>query len=181
MLTIVIPEREGFDENTNEFIIMNKQVTLTLEHSLVSISKWESKWKKSFLSDKGERTKEETIDYVRCMTITQNVDPDIFNYLTNDNYSKILEYIEDPMTASTVTSMNGKSDKQTITSELIYFWMVSLNIPFECQKWHINRLLMLIRICNAKNTTNKKVSKRSIAERNAALNEERRKKLNSKG
>lgn len=181
MLTIVIPETEGYDERTSEFIVMNKRVNLTLEHSLVSISKWESKWKTPFLSNNVPRTHEQTIDYVRCMTVTQNVDPDSFNYLTNDNYKLITEYIDDPMTASSVTSLDTKGGRQVITSELIYYWMIALTIPFECQKWHINRLLMLIKICNSKNAPAPKISKREIIERNERLNAERRKAYKSKG
>lgn len=181
MLTIIIPENELFNEKTQEFVKMKEQV-LQLEHSLVSISKWESKWNKPFLSKDIDKTFEETIDYIKCMTITQNVRPYVYLNLTKENIECIHKYIEAPMTATTFYGHVQNSNlKETITSELIYYWMISLNIPMECQKWHINRLLTLIRVCNIKNTPPKKMSKRDIISRNAALNEARKKKLNTKG
>lgn len=180
MLTITIPAKELFDERTNEFISTKAQ-TLQLEHSLVSLSKWESKWGKAFLS-KEEKTNEETIDYVRCMTITQNVNPMVYNFLSKENIEEITNYIDAPMTATTFHNDTQKSRSNEITtSELIYYWMISLNIPMECQKWHLNRLLTLIRVCNVKNTPPKKMSKREITSRYAALNAARKKQLNTKG
>ena len=180
MLTITIPERELWDEERAELISVKEQ-TLQLEHSLVSLSKWESKWKKPFLT-KEDKTPEETIDYIRCMTLTPNVKPEVYHCLTHDNIVKINNYISDPMTATTI-NMHGlsKGGKEIVTSELVYYWMVALNIPFECQKWHLNRLITLIQVCNVKNTPPKKMSKRDIMSRNAALNAARRKKYNSKG
>ena len=180
MLTITIPERELWDEEREELVSVKEQ-TLQLEHSLVSLSKWESKWKKPFLT-KEDKTPEETIDYIRCMTLTPNVKPEVYKCLTHDNVTKINNYISDPMTATTV-NMHGlsKGGKEIVTSELVYYWMVALNIPFECQKWHLNRLITLIQVCNVKNTPPKKMSKRDIMSRNAALNAARRKKYNSKG
>ena len=180
MLTITIPERELWDEEREELVSVKEQ-TLQLEHSLVSLSKWESKWKKPFLT-KEDKTPEETIDYIRCMTLTPNVKPEVYKCLTHDNITKINNYISDPMTATTI-NMHGlsKGGKEIVTSELVYYWMVALNIPFECQKWHLNRLITLIQVCNVKNTPPKKMSKRDIMSRNAALNAARRKKYNSKG
>ena len=180
MLEIVIPETEQWDEVKQEFI-STKEQTLKLEHSLVSLSKWESKWCQPFLSKK-DKTVEQTIDYIKCMTLTQNVDPNVYNLLTKDNILKINEYISAPMTATTFHQENrGGGNSELITSELIYYWMVSLNIPFECQKWHLNRLLTLIKVCSIKNQPPKKMSKKDIMSRNAALNAARRKQLNSKG
>ena len=180
MLTITIPEVEMFNEKTREFFTLKEQ-TLQLEHSLVSLSKWESKWCKPFLT-KDDKTLEETIDYIKCMTITQNVRPDVYGRLTRSNIEDINNYIDAPMTATTFygDTQQGRA-KETITSELIYYWMISLNIPMECQKWHLNRLLTLIRVCNVKNNPPKKMSKGDIMRRNAALNAARRKQLNSKG
>ena len=180
MLRIVIPESELFNEQTGEFISVKKQ-TLQLEHSLVSLSKWESKWHKPFLG-KEDKTFDETIDYIRCMTRSQNIDPNIYMFLTQENIKEINDYIGDPMTATTFSDDgNGRNNREIITSELIYYWMVALNIPFECQKWHLNRLLTLIRVCNIKNQPPKKRSQGQIMSRNAALNAARRKQLNSKG
>lgn len=180
MLQITIPASEQWDESKQEFV-NTKEQTLQLEHSLVSLSKWESKWCKSFFS-KREKTYEETLNYIQCMTLTQNVKPEVYNCLTQENIDQINEYIEAPMTATYFNKdEKSKGSNETITSELIYYWMIALNIPFECQKWHLNRLLTLIRVCEIKNQPPKKMSKSSIMSRNAALNAARRKKLNSKG
>lgn len=180
MLTIVIPSVENYDEITNEFTLSKAQ-TIQLEHSLVSISKWETKWGVPFLS-KNEKTVEQTTDYIRCMVITQNVDDKTFDNLTADMVTTIKQYIEAPMSATTLPVETKKSGvKETITSELIYYWMVSLTIPFECQKWHLNRLLTLVNICNIKNAPPKKMGKKELLNRNAALNAQRKEELLSKG
>jgi len=180
MLRITIPAVEQWDEAKQEFIYTKEQ-TLSLEHSLVSISKWESKWCKPFLT-KQEKTFEETLDYIKCMTLTQNVDPEVYNYLTNENIKEINEYIEAPMTATYFSDeKTSKTSREQVTAELIYYWMIAFNIPFECQKWHLNRLLTLIKVCNIKNQPPKKRSKKDIMSRNAALNAARRKQLNTKG
>lgn len=182
MLRIEIPlSPEGWDDKKQEFVEPKTQV-LQLEHSLVSLSKWESKWHKAFLS-KSDKTAEETLDYIKCMTITQNVDPDVYDHLTQDNIETIDNYIGDAMTATTFSDdKNSKHSREIVTAELIYYWMIALNIPFDpCQKWHLNRLLTLVRVCNVKNSPPKKMSKREIMSRNARLNAARRKQFNSKG
>jgi len=180
MLRITIPSIEQWDENKQEFV-STKEQTLSLEHSLVSLSKWESKWCKAFLT-KNEKSSEETLDYIKFMTLTQNVDPEVYNYLTNGNISEINEYIEAPMTATYFSDeKTSKTSREQVTAELIYYWMIALNIPFECQKWHLNRLLTLIKVCNIKNQPPKKRSKKDIMSRNAALNAARKKQLNTKG
>lgn len=181
MLQIVIPvTEERWDEDKEEFISA-EEVTLQLEHSLISISKWESKWCKSFLSS-NEKTYEETIDYIKCMTLSRNVNPDVYARLTNTNIEQINDYISAPMTATYFSDDKNKGrSREQITSELIYYWMIALNIPVEFEKWHLNRLLTLIRVCNVKNQPPKKMSKRDIMSRNAALNAQRRAQLNTKG
>ena len=179
MLQITIPSTEAWDSKKEEFVKLKEQ-TLQLEHSLVSISKWESKWCKPFLG-KNEKTYEETMDYIKCMTITQNVKDETYSHLTTDNIERINKYIGEPMTATTFSNTSTGSTKETVTSELLYYWMIANNIPMECQKWHLNRLITLIRICNVKNTPPKKMNKREIANRYASLNAARRKKFNSKG
>ena len=170
---------EGWDEAKEEFVEATTQ-TLQLEHSLISLSKWESKWCKPFLSN-DKKTTEEVVDYIKFMTLN-SVDPEIYNRLSTENFAKIDEYINAPMTATTFSENNhGKTNREVITSELIYYWMVALNIPFECQKWHLNRLLTLVRVCNIKNQPPKKKNRRETASNYAALNAARRKQMNSKG
>lgn len=181
MLTITIPSTEFFDDKTQTFHEIKGQ-TLQLEHSLVSLARWESKWHKPFLS-KEQKTLEETIDYFRCMTITQNVNPMIYYAITNPIMKQINEYIEDPMTATWFNDAmgNSKPNREVVTAELIYYWMIALNIPMECQKWHLNRLLTLVRVCNIKNTPSKKMSAKEAAAQRRALNAERRGRFNSRG
>lgn len=181
MLLITIPQGESWDEQKEEYVY-SKEWTLQLEHSLLSISKWESKYCKPFLT-KDEKTAEETLDYIKCMTITQNVPDSVYKRLSRENVEAINNYISAPMTATTVSESNGKGGKKEIvTSELIYYWMIALNIPLDkCEKWHLNRLLTLIRVCNVKNAPPKKTSKTSQASQYAALNKARRQKYNTTG
>ncbi len=180
MLKITIPERDYWDYEKEQFISV-KHTELQLEHSLVSISKWESRWHKPFLGRR-EKNMEETIDYIRCMTLTQNVNPQVYSYISNDVMEQIFSYMEDPMTATWISRKDkGSPVHEVITAEIIYYWMICAGIPFECQKWHLNRLLMLIRVCNAKNGPARKLGKKELAMRNTALNAARRKKYNSKG
>ena len=180
MLQITVPATELFDEDTNTFINV-KETCLKLEHSLLSISKWESRWCKPFLAKDKEdkRTPKEMLDYIRCMTLNTNVPENVYNALTPGNMKAISNYINHPMTATTVVD-RGKGSREIITSELIYYWMISYNIPFECEKWHINRLLMLIKVCNAKNNP-KKMSRAEVIAHNRALNAKRRKALHTRG
>lgn len=181
MLRITVPGLEYWDEQKEEFVAKKEQ-TLQLEHSLVSLSKWEAKWCKPFLSKKSEMSNEEMFDYIKCMTVTPNVDPEVYSRLTPKNISEINEYINSPMTATTFfEDKRTKKNKETITSELIYYWMIAHNIPSEYQKWHLNRLLTLIRVCNIKNSPPKKKSRKEIMSEYAALNAARRAQLNTKG
>ena len=180
MLRITIPADERWDEAKQEFIYTKEQ-TLQLEHSLVSISKWESKWCKAFLSER-TKTSEEVMDYVRCMTLTQNVDPAVYSRLTDENFVAINEYIDAPMTATYIYSdVNSRFNREKVTSELIYYFMIACNIPFECQKWHLNRLLTLIKVCSIKNQPPKSRSKKDIMRRNSAVNAARRRNMNTRG
>lgn len=179
MLKITVPGIEQFDEEKGEFL-SSKETTLQLEHSLVSLSKWEAKWCKPFLS-KETKTTQETIDYIRCMTITQNVDENVYLAITNENMAAVREYIEAPMTATTFSKDSHSKNKEIITAELIYYWMIALNIPVDFQKWHLNRLLTLINVCHIKNSPPKKMSKNDIASRNRSLNAARKQALNTRG
>ena len=180
MLEITIRADERWDEE-KEVFIPSVEKMIRLEHSLVSLSKWESKWCKAFLG-RQEKTYEETVDYVKCMTITQNVDPDIYNQLSPENFEEINRYIEAPMTAAYYfESPNAPKGREVIVSELIYYWMIAYNIPSQYEKWHLNRLLSLIKMCEMKNSPDKKMSVQDIAARNAALNAERKRRLGTKG
>lgn len=180
MLHITVPAVEYWDENKEEFVNLNESQSLQLEHSLVSISKWEAKYCKPFLT-KESKTYEETIEYIKCMTITQNVKDEVYKHLTKENMNDINAYITNPMTATTFRDNKTGVSREIPTSELIYYWMIALNIPMECQRWHINRLLTLIRVCNIKNTPPKNMSKRDLASQYASINAMRRKKFNSRG
>lgn len=189
MLRIQIPDREYFDESKNEFVYIKGQ-TIALEHSLVSVSKWEAKYHKPFLSKDPPKTGEEIFDYIKFMTLTQNVPDELYYNLSKENIELIQKYIDDPMTATWFSDdFNKDGSKRTrskrtgevITSEIIYYWMVAYQIPFECQKWHLNRLITLVRVCESKQEKPKKLSKRDLASRNTALNEARRARLKSKG
>lgn len=182
MLKITIPAMELYDSINNEFIEFKEQ-TISLEHSLVSIAKWEAKWHKPFLSqrDKDEKTIEEISDYIRCMTLTQNVDPRLYRFLPDRIINQITSYIEDPMTATEFSGKNPPKVKTFTTNEEIYYLMISLNIPIEFQKWHINRLMTLIRVCQEKNGSGKKMSSNEIYKMNRSLNAARKAKLHTKG
>lgn len=154
-----------------------------LEHSLVSLARWEAHWRKPFLS-REKKSRAETIDYIRCMTITENVDKSIYEVLSDDMIDLVSSYINEPMTATTFSDDGkpGRISREIITAEIIYYWMVALQIPFEpCQRWHLNRLLTLVRVCNIKNQPKKKMSQHDIISRNAKLNQERRKRLGTTG
>ena len=180
MLSITVPDTELFDDANQQFYIV-KGGTIQLEHSLVSISKWESKWKKPFFL-KNNKTAEETLDYIRCMTITQNVNPYLYKCLTNENIATIKNYIDDPMTATTISNPKKNGGKnEVVTSEILYYYMITLGIPFECQKWHLNRLIMLMRVCSIKNSKPQKMSKSDYLAHRRALNEKRKKALHTHG
>lgn len=179
MLEITIPGLEYYNEETNEFTYYD-DITIQLEHSLVSISKWESKWCKSFLNGR-DKSVEEIMYYVECMTLNQDVPNDIYSRLTTENIEAINDYIGQPMTATTFPAERNTPGREVITSELIYYWMIALNIPFECQYWHLNRLLTLIKVCNVKSNPPKKMSKQEILKRNRELNEARRQQFNTRG
>jgi hypothetical protein len=192
MLVVNVKAQEYYSNERNEFY-NSPDTVLHLEHSLISLSKWESKWHKPFIQNQDNLSGEEIIDYIKFMTISPNNVPDsVYHSLTKENVQTIIDYIKNPMTATWFSDDKDKNrprrpkKKQIITAEIIYYWMVSLQIPFECQKWHLNRLLTLIRVCNEKNEEQnpdpkRKPSQREMMSRAAALNAQRRAKLNSKG
>lgn len=182
MLELVIPAREWLNEFDNTFVSY-PETRLLLEHSLLSLSKWEAKWKKPYLDPKiKERNPAEFIDYVRCMTINKGVDSRLYYNLTNSAIEEIRDYINDPMTATTISRNNSRPGKpEVITSELIYYWMISYNIPVEFEKWHLGRLMTLIDVCAIKGNPGKKMSTNEILKQNASLNKARRAQRHSKG
>ena len=178
-ITIHIPEKDLYDPVNKKFITV-KATNLQLEHSLLSVSKWEEKWHKPYLTPE-KKTYEEFVDYLRCMCINKNVDPNIFYALDTDTAKQIIDYIADPHTATTIKHRDKRPSKKVITNEVIYFWMANFGIPFECQKWHLNRLLTLIQICNIKNQPPKKMGRKEAAQERAALNASRRAKYHTRG
>jgi len=184
MLTIEVPETDVWDKANSQFVTL-PGATLELEHSLVSLSKWEAKWQLPFLST-DDKTTEQTLDYIEMMCLTEVESPTIFKRLSEENVAKINDYLKSKMTATwfaeTPTLPGGAPKRQeTITSELIYYWLVSLQIPFETQYWHLNRLITLVRVINEKNKPEKKMSKADLAARNRMLNEQRKAKFKTAG
>ena len=177
MLTLHIHGEEKYDE-VRDLFIPGIVTELKLEHSLLSLSKWESIWKVPFLGNR-ERTAEQSLSYIECMTIGR-VNPLAYSHLTPEHAQKVADYINDPMTATTFRD-NGPGSREIVTSELIYYWMATFSIPFECEKWHLNRLMTLIRVCGEKNKDPKKMSRAEIARQNRSLNAARRAKMGSKG
>ena len=189
MLEITVPKKEWYDEQKNEFTNVKAQ-KIRLEHSLLSISKWESKWKRPFLDESYRMSYEEILDYIRCMTLTQNVDSYVYRAMTRENLRDIMNYMKDPMTATTFTmdklKPNGGKPKRgpksrIVTSEVLYARMVQYGVPLEAERWHLNRLLTLLRVLGEESKDKKPMSKREIMKQNAALNAARRKRLNTKG
>ncbi len=180
MLRLIIEGDEYFNEEEQTFET-TEAVVIDLEHSLVSLSKWESKYQKPFLAP-GAKTSDEVFGYIRAMIISPNLDLDVLNRFSQKNIDEVQEYIDSSQSATTFGTMpERRGPGEVITSELIYYWMVAFNIPFDCQYWHLNRLFSLIRICNIKNSKPKKMSRNEIAQRNRELNAKRKAELGTSG
>lgn len=196
MLEITIPGEDLWDERREEFI-QTKSTTLRLEYSLVSLSKWESKWHIPFFSETESRTREQMLDLVRCMTVTQGVDPAVYRRLTRENLDAIYRYMEDPMTATWFRGepkpgekiQNGakkaaprrRTPQKVLTTEVLYARMFAAGIPLECERWHLNRLMTLIRVCQEEQTPPKKMSRKEALNQRKQLNSARQKKYHSHG
>lgn len=186
MLEIVVKANEVWDEEKQEFHTLQRDVTMKLEHSLLSISKWESKYHRGFLKD-GPKTVEEQLDYIRDMCTNPGFSDEVWYLISPENLEEINRYISDPMTATVINSVDDKHSRRwgtqnsTLTTEVIYYLMIQYGIPFECQKWHINRLLMLLRVCEIKESPGRKMSPREIMMQNRALNEARKAKYHTRG
>lgn len=179
MLKITIPASEQYDPVNNEFIY-TKETTLTMEHSLISLSKWEEKWKKPFLS-KEEKTQEESLDYLRCMTITQNVDPNVYKAIDPPTMKIINDYMEDTHTATWFSESSNAPSRDIITAEILYYSMFANGVDIECAKWHLNKLMTLLRVFAEKNKPDKKMSRADLFSKQRALNKARRKRLRTRG
>lgn len=187
MLKIFIPDSQTYDEDREEFVSV-KATTLQLEHSLLSIKKWESKWHEPFL-EKKDKTSEQLIDYIQCMTINQNIDPNVYLFITDEQIKEICDYMEDPMTATWFSSdkeptspTNNRIRGRIITAELIYYWMIKLGIPVEFQKWHISQLITLIRVINAEEAPKgKTMSKKELYEKYDRINAANRARFHTRG
>lgn len=180
MLKLIVPMEESYDEATSQFIVTNAFI-LEVEHSLASLSKWESTFEKPFLSS-ADKTPEETLAYIEMMILTPDVPVVVLDKLSAPHITKINEYVGSAQTATTINEVKqGPASKEIITSEIIYYWMVSMNIPFECQHWHLNRLLTLIKVINKKNEPSKKLGRQEAARRQRELNEQRRAQMNTRG
>lgn len=180
MLRLIVKGGELFDENTSTFTEI-PDTEIELEHSLLSLSKWESKFQKPFLSS-NDKTTSEIMSYIKFMCLDDKINDEVFLKLSKDNIDAINEYINSPQSATTFGSMpQGRGRGEVITSELIYYWLVAFTIPFECETWHLNRLFSLIRICNIKNSKPQKINRQDLAARNRQLNEQRKAQLNTSG
>jgi hypothetical protein len=181
MLTIIVPAVEVFDEVNNEFIMISEETTLQLEHSLVSLSKWEAIWEKPFLSD-ADKTQEEAVSYIQAMTVTPDVPPEIYSNLSNRNYEQINELINAKMSATWFAEdLSGPRRREVITAELIYYWMFSFKIPKDCETWNLNRLFTQIKVFSEKNGPEKKMDRQALMRRTRELNAQRRKELGTSG
>lgn len=182
MLEITIPAQEIWDPQANRFRECTKDVKLRLEHSLLSLAKWESKWNVPFVGNT-ELTPEQTIDYIRCMCVDK-VDPSILDFLTTDNLKSIMEYIDLPMTATWFSGLESNKNtvrNEVITAEIIYYWMVASNIPFSCEKWHLNRLITLVKVCSIKNAPKEEMSQKEILNQYKSENARRKAMLKTRG
>lgn len=179
MLTLVVAARELFNEQTQSFVQVSEQ-TICLEHSLISLRRWEAIWQKPYFSNT-QKTDQETLDYIRCMSVNKDISLETVMCLTSDQLAQISQYISSPMTATTFAKDNTPPSRQIMTSEIIYWQMIQNQIPFECQKWHLNQLLTLLRVCGIKNQKPKKMGKRETMSRNAQLNQTRKAQLNTRG
>lgn len=180
MLRIQLGGKEHYDESNNKFVVVNG-VDVELEHSLISLSKWESKFQKPFLSE-GNKTNDELLGYVDAMILTPDYPKEVLDRISPEEMSKINDHMDSKQSATTFPiSRETKGKSETVTSELIYYWMVTFNIPFECETWHLNRLFSLIRICNLKNAKPVKRSANQIAQERRELNAQRRSQMGTSG
>lgn len=182
MLVITVNGEELYDERIQEFV-STEDVVLRLEHSLVSLSKWESKFCKPFLGPE-KKSREEVLEYIKAMVVGEDIPDEVFSRLGHKNIEKINEYISAENSATTFVEtpqQKARGRSEIITAELIYFWMISYTVPMECENWHLNRLFALLKVCNIKNSKEKPMSAHEVAKRNRDINAQRREKLGTSG
>lgn len=187
MIEINVPASSVVDPDTNRIYRVKKDQKIQLEHSLISIQKWESRWHIAYLKRDHQKTYEQIIDYIRCMTLTPNVADDVYYCIPDSELKRVAQYIDDPMSATRVhdappVKSFGIGQKQdVVTAEVIYYWMIAMNIPYECRKWHLQQLLTLIRVINAKNAPKKKRPMKDVLAEYRSINEENKKRFGTKG
>lgn len=183
MLKLILPKVENWDSKKQEFVY-DQEVTLELEHSLVTLSKWESKWEKPFLGPEIKST-EETIDYIRCMTLTPDVPPETYHRLSSTHFTQVNSYIDSKMSATWFNEAAGAGkasrSREIITAEIIYYWLDEFKINWEAQHWHLNRLFTLVKVHNQKNVPEKKMSRRDMLSERNRLNAQRKTEMKSQG
>lgn len=181
-ITVTIPAgAEAYDSEASEFLLVDKDVHITLEHSLVSLHKWEQHWHVPFLDKNQDKTHEQILDYLRCMTLSKHVEDFMYYLIPRSEIERVKEYIEDSMTATTIKDTSGRPDREIKTAEVLYSDMIMLNIPFECRKWHLNSLIMLIRVCAEKKKPQKYKPRSEVLAENRALNQARKLALHTRG
>lgn len=180
MLTITVGATDFFNEETGSFEI-HGGTELQLEHSLVSLSKWEAIHETPFLGE-SKKTPEQLLSYIECMLLTENPPGNLLEKLSKDNVDTVQTYIDRKMTATWFSEVRPQArNQEVITAELIYYWLTVFHIPFECETWHLNRLFTLVRICSLKQDKPKKMSRAEVARRNRELNAQRKAQMGTKG
>lgn len=180
MITIDLGTLEYYDSEKNEFVY-EEGGKVRFEYSLKMLYEWEGKWKKAFLKGNKNLTTEEAVDFYIMMAL----DPIDKKFMTGEAMETLSKYVNDPQTATTFADgQNGNtspSKGKIFTSEELYAMMITSNVPLDFENRNLNRLITILRVISVQNTPPKKMSKNDIYRQNAALNAERKARLNTKG